>query len=199
MSIGARIASARKALGYSQAAFATHAGVSLSSQKRYEKDERDPDTTYLSAISNAGVDVAFILTGKQPDSRSELMGLRHALSIIQTFLGFGKGRLRMEFEEAIELSCRGARLFWQKPDQNDREADQLDLPLRGALLKSPALLDRFQLAEVIGKVEQTCDKSNLRLSSQQKADVIYSVYTKERETEMRFGFQKIMETINIYR
>ena len=71
MSIGTRIASARKKLGYSQTAFAERVDVSLSSQKRYEKDERDPDTAYLSAISEAGVDIVFILAGKQPPDSSD--------------------------------------------------------------------------------------------------------------------------------
>jgi transcriptional regulator with XRE-family HTH domain len=92
MSIGARIVSARKELGCSQAAFAELVGVSLSSQKRYEKGERYPDTAYLSAISRAGVDVALIFTGEpQHDLRSELMRTHHAIDVIHAFLGFGKG------------------------------------------------------------------------------------------------------------
>lgn len=52
----------RKRLGLSQAAFAEAVGVSLSSQKRYEKGEREPDIAYLESLKRIGVDVTYVLT-----------------------------------------------------------------------------------------------------------------------------------------
>lgn len=67
MGIAERIVSERKRLGLSQADFASKSGVSLSSQKRYEKGERDPDSSYLEAIESIGVDRFFINFGSRLD------------------------------------------------------------------------------------------------------------------------------------
>ncbi len=63
MSIGERIAEERKRLGFTQAAFAERLGVSLSSQKRYEIDDRSPDVHYVGALAEAGADVAYVMMG----------------------------------------------------------------------------------------------------------------------------------------
>ena len=63
MSIGERIAEERKRLGFTQAAFAQRLGVSLSSQKRYEIDDRSPDIHYVGAMAEVGSDVAYIIMG----------------------------------------------------------------------------------------------------------------------------------------
>jgi transcriptional regulator with XRE-family HTH domain len=59
----------RKRLGLRQEEFAKKAGVSLSSQKRYESGDRQPDTTYLDNIARIGVDYIFVVTGRTPDDR----------------------------------------------------------------------------------------------------------------------------------
>ncbi|HWX02036.1 helix-turn-helix transcriptional regulator [Collimonas sp.] len=63
MNIGERITEERKRLDYSQTKFASLAKVSLSSQKRYESGERDPDTTYLENLKQIGVDTSYVITG----------------------------------------------------------------------------------------------------------------------------------------
>lgn len=68
MDIAGRIANERKRLGLSQAAFADALGVSLSSQKRYEKGEREFDASYLDALKNAGVDTHYIVFGTREDA-----------------------------------------------------------------------------------------------------------------------------------
>lgn len=71
MTVAQRIAEERKRLGLSQAAFADAVGVSLSSQKRYEKGEREPDTAYLSALAGFGVDVGYVMgyTQSKPEEK----------------------------------------------------------------------------------------------------------------------------------
>jgi transcriptional regulator with XRE-family HTH domain len=59
--IGERIAEERKRLGMSQADFAKAIGVSLSSQKRYEKGEISPSVTYLTAAKKQGVNVSYLI------------------------------------------------------------------------------------------------------------------------------------------
>lgn len=74
MGIGDRLKEERERLGLNQTDFAAMAGISKNSQFNYEKGERSPDAAYLSAISEAGVDVLYVLTGQRampsPDSLS---------------------------------------------------------------------------------------------------------------------------------
>ena len=71
MSIGERIAEERKRLRLTQAVFAEKLGVSLSSQKRYEINNRAPNVHYIGAIAEIGVDVAYVMTGSH-DPRKRL-------------------------------------------------------------------------------------------------------------------------------
>ena len=61
--VGERLREERKRLGLSQTEFARVTGVHLNTQSRYEKGDREPDTAYLEAISRAGVDAIYVLTG----------------------------------------------------------------------------------------------------------------------------------------
>ncbi|WP_341826529.1 transcriptional regulator [Burkholderia gladioli] len=62
-SIGARLREERLRLGLSQDEFASVGGVARRTQAAYEGDERAPDTTYLLAVRELGIDVLFVLTG----------------------------------------------------------------------------------------------------------------------------------------
>ena len=65
VSIGERLRAERERLGLSQASFAALGGQGMRSQGRYESGERFPDAEYLSQISEAGVDLMYILTGER--------------------------------------------------------------------------------------------------------------------------------------
>lgn len=66
-SIGERLREERKRLGLSQTDFARLAGVHLNTQSRYEKGEREPDSSYLERLGNEGVDVNYVLFGIDSD------------------------------------------------------------------------------------------------------------------------------------
>ncbi len=68
MSVGKRIAEARKNKGLSQSAFAELVGVSFSSQRRYEDGRSDPDTSYLDSLRKHGVDVEYVISGRAKQS-----------------------------------------------------------------------------------------------------------------------------------
>ena len=90
MSIGARLKEERLRLGFSQEELARAAGVQRRAQIRYEQGERDPDAGYLAAISAAGADVTYILTGRRERPASELTDrarLRAAIEVIEEGLG----------------------------------------------------------------------------------------------------------------
>lgn len=61
--VGQRLKQERERLGHSQTAMAEFAGVTKKSQIRYESGESSPTAEYLAAASNAGADVAYILSG----------------------------------------------------------------------------------------------------------------------------------------
>jgi len=85
--IGERLLEERERLGLSQTDLAELCGVTMRSQRNYEKGERQPDAAYLAAIAAAGADVLYILTGQRafapppalkPDEAALLDNYRHA-------------------------------------------------------------------------------------------------------------------------
>ncbi|WP_157956921.1 XRE family transcriptional regulator [Salinicola aestuarinus] len=70
--IGDRIKEERDRLDLSQTAFASLAGVGKTTQINYEKNNRSPDTDYLSALDAAGVDTFYVLTGRRLEEQKSL-------------------------------------------------------------------------------------------------------------------------------
>lgn len=62
--IGERLRKAREAIGFSQQELADRCGVTMRSQRNYEKGERSPDAQYLAALAATGANVLYILTGQ---------------------------------------------------------------------------------------------------------------------------------------
>lgn len=62
-SIGDRIREERERLSLTQPELAERCGVTMRSQRNYEKGERSPDADYMAALSKQGLDVLYILTG----------------------------------------------------------------------------------------------------------------------------------------
>ena len=55
--------------GHTQASFAGKMGISLTSQRNYEKGLRKPDIDYLIRLYEAGFDVVYLLTGDRSVAR----------------------------------------------------------------------------------------------------------------------------------
>lgn len=64
MSLGKRLAEARKAHGLSQVALASRCGISDSAQLKFEKDENIPGSAYLLKLAELGIDVHHVLFGR---------------------------------------------------------------------------------------------------------------------------------------
>lgn len=84
--IGERLKMAREDLGFSQKDLAEKCGVTMRSQRNYEKGERQPDAAYLAALAALGADVLYVLTGQRsqvtetelkPDEEALLDNYRH--------------------------------------------------------------------------------------------------------------------------
>lgn len=63
-----RLRAERTRLGLNQTDFAALAGVTKKTQMLYEAGERVPDANYLAAITEAGADTYFIITGQKIDT-----------------------------------------------------------------------------------------------------------------------------------
>ncbi len=59
-----RLKGERKRLGLNQDKFAQLGGVTRDTQLNYENGSRKPDSDYLQRLSDAGIDVLFLFTGK---------------------------------------------------------------------------------------------------------------------------------------
>lgn len=60
---GERLRAERERLGLGQQEMADECGVTMRSQRNYEKGERQPDAAYLTAFTALGGDVLFLLAG----------------------------------------------------------------------------------------------------------------------------------------
>lgn len=55
-----------------QARLAELCGITLRSQRNYEKGERSPDANYMAALVKAGADLRYVLTGQREGSQQPL-------------------------------------------------------------------------------------------------------------------------------
>lgn len=65
MNIGERLKEERERIGLSQTALAQIGGVGKTTQIKYEKGASSPDSSYLSAVSDEGVDIFYVLKGQR--------------------------------------------------------------------------------------------------------------------------------------
>lgn len=71
-SIGYRIKEERLRIGLTQEQLVKQTDVTVQSQRRYESDQRKPDTNYLQALASLGMDVYYILLGRREDEPSRM-------------------------------------------------------------------------------------------------------------------------------
>lgn len=63
--IGERLREERERFGWNQEELGQRGGVNRNTQGKYEKGERNPDSAYLVAVAEAGVDVLYVLMGRR--------------------------------------------------------------------------------------------------------------------------------------
>lgn len=83
LNIGERLKEERVRLGFNQADFAAFAGVAKTSQFNYEKGDRSPDTAYLAAVAEKGVDVLYVVTGVHTPAQADSLSHEEALILEQ--------------------------------------------------------------------------------------------------------------------
>ena len=97
-----RLKEERNRLRYGQGEFAELAGVNRRSQVNYEKGDRSPNADYLLAISKAGVDIAYILTGNRlPKAIDDKLAAALSLSVDREPEGGELTNLALEAYETV--------------------------------------------------------------------------------------------------
>lgn len=186
--ISDRIRKERKRLGLSQEALGALGGVKKLAQFNYESGAREPDTAYLEAISRAGVDLGYVLTG-EPGELSH-KALWHVLMVIQEFLGLTA--YDKELEAACRLAYEEGKIFWDG-GINENKADDAILAL---LKKSPVLLlDQWQFEELIEKLEFVLETTKRHLPSPTKARAIMHLYKAVKSSGRRVDLQMVEAAI----
>lgn len=102
---GQRLREERKRLGIGMDELAQAGSVSRASQSNYETGRNRPDSDYLSAISDAGLDVFYLLTGRR--GKSEAMEVFdwdvHDKILAAIEQRVAKDGLDISFEKKMEL------------------------------------------------------------------------------------------------
>ena len=184
-----RLREERKRLHMNQTEFAKATGVHLNTQSRYEKGEREPDTTYLSALAKIGVDMAYLLTGEHGrDLQLERDAVIHVLNVIQGVLGFWKGPMARDFEAAMQTVYEAQKVRWTAPDEIQRADDRL----RDALRKIPELFPSSRdLEQLLWKAELAQQRTGQRLKAREMADLLRRIYQDEKRLERELGASEI--------
>lgn len=114
----ARLREERERLGLSQRALGEVAGVAKLAQLNYEKGARSPSIAYLDAVSGAGLDVWYMLTGERFDRRGVDAGLLAAcISAIDGVFG-GSVEDRAQLSAVLYQSTVGKSVdFKRLPEQ----------------------------------------------------------------------------------
>jgi len=132
MSIGKRIAEERKRLELTQAEFAKKAGVSLSTQKRFEANERAPSIHYIGDIAKAGVNIGYVMTGSNS-----------ALDQLSFYTHFDKNVFESLAITALDLDMENFS-DTVSAIKTDNIKELLDGVLDALIENSPPLLDRLK-------------------------------------------------------
>lgn len=69
--IGIRLKEERVRFKYSQKDFAAIGGVKANAQSKYEQGHRSPSALYLSQLTDIGIDVQYILTGRHLEASDQ--------------------------------------------------------------------------------------------------------------------------------
>lgn len=198
MEFGERLTQERKRLKLSQANFAKAVGVSISSQKWYESNVRQPNVSYLKSLEDIGVDAFFVLNGRRSaEIRKELLGIaddgsyREALPILLLALGIDEeawnnslGKMMPTVIENAEGNAGGddPSVYIDLHDPEKRYAEHLAPEL---IRLSPVLTKKINeasdlslsiISDVVEKLETVLKDSGKEIQPAKKAQAVVMLY-----------------------
>jgi len=117
MSFGSRLREERIRLGLTQEALGKIGGVRKQAQLHYEKDERKPDSDYLAAVAEAGVDILYLVTGERsrpvppkyvapPDEEWLMDAYRHSSAEVRAVIMGATKAAALAARESMPASAR---------------------------------------------------------------------------------------------
>ncbi len=107
MSYGTQLAEERKRLGLKQAGFGDLVGTDVPKQSLYENGRRELRADYLARLTEADVDILYILTGRRSEGAWLGPGPRELLSAYLS--------LPPELQQALEALVRALRAQFAGP------------------------------------------------------------------------------------
>lgn len=117
MSFGARLVEERKRFGLNQADFGALADCARNTQANYERDERHPDSKYLSLLAAKGVDVLYVLTGRRTpdvgditDDEIELINLYRSAPLVVKAAALAALTAGSSASNSVQVSGKGNRV-----------------------------------------------------------------------------------------
>jgi len=189
MTIGDRLVQERKRIGLSQTAFAKQIGVSLSSQKRYELGEREPDISYLERALHLGMDISYLLTGiRSSDNQTNLGVIDYEVSLfgaLAKLLGFTKDELSA-LTKHVDKSMESESYRNLSPSDSILVYDEMFLIAVSELLNKKLKekefknitceVDFLMLSDILENIELIQQKQNVYLSPFKKARAVVMLY-----------------------
>lgn len=182
MGIGERIAEERKRMGLSQSAFAERVGVSFSSQRRYENETRTPDTEYLSALVDIGVDMDYVFSGQRDiPERWEARANGRIIANIALALNlepdaFGEATMEAFAQNVAEKAGKGPPPEAYLAEVLDDSLLTVETAIYDAVDRSPRILDEELLIKVIEGLEVTSSQQAMVITPAKKAQAIMMLY-----------------------
>lgn len=199
MGIGERLAEERKRLGLGQGDFARKSGVSLSTQKRYETNDREPGTGYLECIRKLGVDLPYVLTGTRRGNTSGSVST-------EDLAEFGLAAMRffgIQSEEVLTIAREAEKAtkaeFYSRAESSDADeeisrhieafeeyffvhASTLIRQRLGELSAQGTALDPTLLASSIELIDHAIERAGMALLPAKRAQLVAMAYKLAKRT-----------------
>lgn len=178
--LGKRLKEERERLGLTQAKFAEACGVGRTAQFNYERGEREPSWSYISAAEKIGADVLYIFTGMHAGNDFALANAYSRLIYtIEMFLGLQEGNLEELAKEAVSLQGTEVQMMEQPGtvgtlsygDWQDKVIAWL-----GTSRKPERCIDAALLAELLDSVDLTSARLGVSLSTEKRVRAALMLY-----------------------
>lgn len=178
--LGKRLKDERERLGLTQAKFAEACGVGRTAQFNYERGEREPSWSYISAAEKIGVDVLYIFTGMHAGKDFAIANsYSRLIYTVEMFLGLQEGNLERLAKEAVDLQGKEVKMmeqpgtveFLNYGDWHDKVIAWL-----GTSRKPERCIDAALFAGLLDSVDLTSAKLGVSLSTEKRVRAALMLY-----------------------
>lgn len=178
--LGKRLKEERERLGLTQAKFAEACGVGRTAQFNYERGEREPSWSYISAAGKIGVDVLYIFTGMHAGNDFALANAYSRLIYtLEMFLGLQEGNLEELAKEAVGLQGKEVQMVEQPgsvPILDYGAWQEKVMAWLGTSRNPERCVDAALLAELLDSVDLTSVRLGVSLSTEKRVRAALMLY-----------------------